>query len=92
MEKFFAKYRTAAIITGAFVVFVTLVAPGNLVKSGIIKRNIRTMEREREVYRERAREDSVFMENLKDDEFLEKYARETFYMKRHGEEIYLVGK
>ncbi len=78
------------VVTAVFVLFITFVAPDNLIRSARISRSIGQMENERQYYHEKAKEDSTFLENLKDDRFLEKYAREVFYMKRKGEEIYLI--
>lgn len=90
MRRFWSKYKIGIVITAAFLLFVIFLAPGNLLDSARLSRSIKKMQREQQVYRERAREDSTFLENLKNDEFLEKYAREKFYMKRKGEEIYLI--
>lgn len=84
------KYRFGIIITGLFVLFITFIAPNNLIESARIRSRISKMQKEQAFYREQARSDSTFLESLKDDEFLEKYARENFFLKRRGEEIYLL--
>ncbi len=90
IRKIWKKYRIGVVVTAVFAVFITFVAPNNLIDSARISRSIGRMERERKYFHDKAKEDSTFLENLKDDRFLEKYAREKFYMKRKGEEIYLI--
>lgn len=84
------RFRIGVGMTVLFLLFITFLAPDNIVKSIRLRHNINRMEKERRHYREMAQKDSAFIENLKDDRFLEKYARETYYMKHRSEEIYLI--
>jgi len=84
------RYKAATVITVFFVVFITFLTPNSVVKTMKLRRDIKEMRTEQEIFRESARRDSAFIENLRDDEFLEKYAREKLYMKRKGEQIYVI--
>ncbi len=84
------RYKAATVITVSFVVFLTFLTPNSVVKTMKLRRDIREMRTQQEMFRESSRRDSTFIENLRDDEFLEKYAREKLYMKRKGEQIYVI--
>lgn len=84
------RFKAATVITVFFVVFIVFLTPNSVVKTVKLRRDIREMRAEQEIFRESSRRDSAFIESLRDDEFLEKYAREKLYMKRKGEQIYVI--
>jgi len=84
------RYKAATVITVFFVIFITFLTPNSIVKTVKLRRDIKDMRVEQEMFRESSRRDSAFIESLRDDQFLEKYAREKLYMKRKGEQIYVI--
>lgn len=82
--------RFWVVITCIIVVFTIFIVGRNLLHAIEIKRDIKTLERERETYRARIEQDSMLLENLKYDDNLEQFARERYRMQRRGEKVYIV--
>lgn len=55
-----------------------------------ISRQIRQLEREQAIYRDRIEHDSTLLEQLRYDEYLEQYAREHYHMQRRNEHVYII--
>ena len=82
--------RFWVVITCIIVVFTVFIVGRNLLHAIEIKRDIKTLERERETYRVRIEQDSTLLEELKYDDNLEQFARERYRMQRRGEKVYIV--
>lgn len=82
--------RFWVVVTCIIVVFTVFIVGRNLLHAIEIKRDIKTLEREREIYRSRIEQDSTLLEDLKYDDNLEQFARERYRMQRRGEKVYIV--
>lgn len=82
------KFWMAA--TAVIVVLTTVVVGRNALHAFKIRRQINTLERERERYRVRIAQDSALLERLRYDDYLEEYARENYRMQRRNEHVYIV--
>lgn len=73
-----------------FLLLITVLDRNNLLDRAKLKDNIRTLETQKEYYRQRVEEDSTLLESLKQREFMEKYAREHYLFRRDGERVYVI--
>jgi len=78
------------VLTATIVVFTLLVVGRNLLHAVKIKRQINSLTREAEYYRERIEQDSTLVERLQYDDYLEEYAREHYHMQRRDEHVYIL--
>lgn len=78
--------RFWVVITCIIVVFTIFIVGRNLLHAIEIRKDIATLEREREIYRTRIEQDSTLLEELKYDDNLEQFARERYRMQRPGGE------
>ena len=76
--------------TASILLFTVFVVGRNALHAVRIKRQIRTLTRERDLYQARIAADSMLLERLKYDDFLEEYAREQFRMQRWDEHVYII--
>ena len=76
--------------TASILLFTVFVVGRNALHAVRIKRQIRTLTRERDLYQARIAADSMLLERLKYDDFLEEYAREQFRMQRWDEQVYII--
>ena len=67
--------RFWVVITCIIVVFTIFIVGRNLLHAIEIRKDIATLEREREIYRTRIEQDSTLLEELKYDDNLEQFAR-----------------
>ena len=73
------------------VILLTLLAAGrNLIHALKIRGQIKELEQEKALYKEKIARDSTLIERLKEDDFLEQYAREHYHMQRKGEKVYII--
>lgn len=77
-------------VTLFVIVFTAFTAARNLLQAFRMRRQIRVLEYEKELYLERIERDSILLERLRDDDFLEQYAREHYHMQRKGEKVYII--
>lgn len=82
------KFWVAA--TAVIVVFTVFVVGRNALHAVKIKRQIGTLTREKEFYREKIEQDSSLLERLQYDDYLEEYARENYHMRRRDEHVYIL--
>lgn len=73
-----------------FVLLLLFFDRNNFIERVRLKKQIRSLEQQREYYLERIAEDSILMERLKDDDFLEKFARENYLMKRDSDVVFII--
>lgn len=78
------------VLTAVIVVFSIFVIGRNALHAVKIKRQINTMEREREFYVDKIVQDSMLLERLRYDDYLEEYAREHYHMQRRNEHVYIL--
>lgn len=55
-----------------------------------LNNSIKTLEKNKEIYKEEIEKDKLFIEKMKDSNEVEKYAREKYYLKKENEDIYIV--
>ncbi len=77
-------------VTGIILLLTAWIAGRNLLHAIRTKREIRTLEREKQRYLEKIEQDSTLVEQLQYDDYLEEYARERFRMQRRDEQVYIV--
>lgn len=73
-----------------FLLMITLVDKNNLMEGARLRREITSLELQRNYYMEQISLDSAVIEGLKNDTYLEKLARERYLMKRSDETIYVI--
>ncbi len=62
----------------------------NLLHIAKIGRQLRTLRKEGEAYRQQIEADSTLIEQLRYDDYLEQYAREHFNMRKKGERVFMM--
>lgn len=78
------------VATAAFVVFTISIVGRNAAHAVKIKRQIASLNRERDYYRQKIEQDSTLVEHLRYDDYLEEFARENFHMQRRDEQVYII--
>ncbi len=55
-----------------------------------LNKEIKTLEKNKEFYKNKIKNDKIFLTKMKDSEELEKYAREQYFLKKDNEDIYII--
>ena len=55
-----------------------------------LNKEIKTLEKNKEFYKNKITNDKIFLTKMKDSEELEKYAREQYFLKKDNEDIYII--
>lgn len=73
-----------------FVVWMVFFDTNSLLIHWELKKQIKSLEKQREFLHEEIERDKKIIKKLSDPEELEKFAREHYYLKKKNEEIYLI--
>ena len=73
-----------------FVVWMVFFDTNSLLIHLELKKQIKSLEKQREFLHEEIERDKKIIKKLSDPEELEKFAREHYYLKKKNEEIYLI--
>jgi len=55
-----------------------------------LNKDIKTLEKNKEFYKNEIKSDKIFIEKMKDSNELEKFAREKYFLKKENEDIYII--
>ena len=55
-----------------------------------LNKDIKTLEKNKEFYKNEIKSDNIFIEKMKDSNELEKFAREKYFLKKENEDIYII--
>ena len=78
------------LILTIFVVWMVFFDTNSLLIHWELKKQIKSLEKQREFLHEEIEKDKKIIKKLSDPEELEKFAREHYYLKKKNEEIYLI--
>lgn len=73
-----------------FVIWMVFFDTNSLLIHWELKKQINSLEKQREFLHEEIEKDKIIIKKLSDPEELEKFAREHYYFKKKNEEIYLI--
>jgi len=78
------------VVLTAFVIWMVFFDTNSLLIHMELKKQISTLEKQKEFLKNEIEKDRKTLEKLSDPEELEKFAREKYYLKKKDEEIYLI--
>lgn len=78
------------LVLTAFLVWMLFFDTNSFLIHRELKKEINTLEKQREFLQEEILRDKKIIDKLTDPEELEKFAREHYYLKKKNEEIYLI--
>ena len=88
----YLKNKYVIIIT-LFIIWIVFFDNYNLIRQSKIKKEIKQLEENKNVYSKEIKKDSTeYHELLNSDEKKEKFAREKFLMRKENEDVYIIRK
>jgi len=73
-----------------FIIWILFLDDASLLQHRVLNKEIKTLESNRNYYKEEIKSDQKQIKELKNTEYIEKYAREKYYMKKNNEDIYII--
>src|SRR5690554_340483 len=73
-----------------FVIWILFLDDASFFQHRVLNKEIKTLESNKNYYKEEIRNDQKQIKELKNTEYIERYAREKYFMKKNNEDIYII--
>jgi len=73
-----------------FAIWILFLDDASFFQHRVLNKEIKTLESNKNYYKEEIRNDQKQIKELKNTEYIERYAREKYFMKKNNEDIYII--